>query len=582
MDKLIKEIETALNKDEYKDNLSILLTKIKKIKKRFDKVINQSDKQQLQVLKLKEEIEERNKKIKLLLDNSGEGFLTFSKNMLIDKEYSKTAKEIFNQKIENKNITTLLYPNNIKKAKFLEETLKDIIDSNPLKQEVLLSLLPTEFKIGNRIIYIKYKIIDDKFMLILNDITEKKELQKKAKKEAQILKMVVDFVTSTEQFREIQKEYINLAQNIENYKQDISFLKMKIHTFKGIFAQKEMINIVEKLHQFETDIENNNINISSKDMVEWLEEDIKIIKNVLGEEYFKEYIKIKKEKIDSIFAKLKYLNNFDILNDIYNLKNINIKSYLNSYKDLVKNLAIKLEKEINIIFEIEEIYLSKRFIPFLNSLVHMFRNSVDHGIDEYGEIKFQVKQESNNLIFSLYNTKEIDKKMIPFIFNEGFTTKEEITTISGRGIGLHSVKEEVKNLDGEIEIIAENGTTFKIIIPINNILEKLHTRINDYFNLELKKTDFIDTENYSLINIYGELNGIVYLGINDKLGKKLTFDLGDEYIQDAVDEFLNTIIGNILKFYDLEISVPYKENIKLDTKFSLIYDTYIISIGFKG
>jgi hypothetical protein len=212
----------------------------------------------------------------------------------------------------------------------------------------------------------------------------------------------------------------------------------------------------------------------------------------------------------------------------------------------------------------------------------MFRNSVDQGIQQKIKKKFQVKQESNNLIFSLYNTKEIDKKIIPFIFNEGFTTKEEITTISGRGIGLHSVKEEVKNLDGEIEIIANNGTTFKIIIPINNILEKLHTRINDYFNLEFKKTDFIDTENYSLINIYGELNGIVYLGINDKLGKKLTFDLGDEYIQDAVDEFLNTIIGNILKFYDLEISTPYKENIKLDTKFSLIYDTYIISIGFKG
>jgi len=596
MSKLIQEIENSIKSndcDTLKEKIPLLISLFNKTEKRFQKVLAQSDKQQLKVLKLTEELEKTNQKVKLLLDNAGEGFLTFNNEMIIDDEYSKMAKDIFNQPLENKKITTLLYPDNPKKANFLEDTLKDILVSNSLKQEVLLSLLPKEFIINDRIIYIQYKVINDKFMLILNDITEKKNLEEKAKKEQQTLKMVVDFITSFEQFQEIEKDYKKLANHIENYKKDLSLFRMHVHTFKGLFAQKEMIHIVDFLHELENHIDKcieENIvdeyiqNLTPQMMLEKLEEDLKIIREILGDSFFKEYIKIEKERIESIFNKLKPTKNFALLNEVRDLMHVNIKDYLSSYKNLVRQLSNRLNKEVEVYFDIaDNIYLPKRFLPFLNSLVHLFRNSLDHGIEESGVINFKITKDDKYLYIDFSdNGKGIKEDILPHIFEEGFSTKNEVTLLSGRGVGLNSVKEEVDKLDGEIDVIVNNGTIFKFKIPLNNIIQKLVKQINHNLNINLKPTTNITNQYHTTMDVYGEVNGAVYLAINKKFAEELTYGLGEEYIQDGLDEFLNIILGNILVYYDLEISTPYRKKEAPDNLLSFEYNDYLISISFEG
>ena len=493
----------------------------------MNKILQQSDSQQLQVLKLSEKLEDRNKKVNTLLNNAGQGFLYFNENMIIGDEYSSEVKKIFNIDVAGKNITHLLYDDSEKQV-FLTVTLQDILKENEIRQEILISLLENEFYINNKFIQLEYKILDEKnFMLILTDITLQKELDKKIKDEQQILKMVVEVITDLEQFLEIKESYIQLIKSIDNYKSFnmLNDLKREIHTFKGLFAQKEMLHIVEQLHNFETFI-NKSIkdksldkdiqNITYDTMYNWLDKDIQILKDILGDNIFNksDYISISKTRITDLQDKIKLyiqnnkLNDKDIYNiykDTEELKYHNIKILFRPYEKLVEQLSQRLDKIVNpLILDGDDIYIGDRYKPFINSLVHIFRNSLDHGIetpeerfekekDEAGTIKCNFIQNNNNLIISieddgagidiekikklaleksLYTQDKLnqlsEQEILMIIFKDDFSTSESVTDISGRGIGLASVLNELNKLNGKLEINNNfgYGIAFKFTIPL--------------------------------------------------------------------------------------------------------------------
>ena len=506
------------SKDTIIDELPKLLKAFKKLSTRTNKILKQSDSQQLEVLKLKEHIEDKSKRINTLLNNAGQGFLYFDSDMLIGPEYSKEVYNIFNIDVSNKKINELLYKDK-SEATFLKNTLQDILKENYMKQDILISLLEKEFKIDNKFIEIEYKILNEnKFMLILTDITKNKELAKKIKDEQQTLKMVIETVTSLEQFLEVKKDYLAFIDKIDSFKDInmLSELRKEIHTYKGLFAQKEMLNVVENLHQFESNIDNslkNNIldekitNTTKDIMNSWLEDDIKILKKILGNNFFDKtnFISLDKNRINKIVEKVKEIekNNNSILDlqlskEIKSLTYHHIELFFNPYKKLVSQLALRLEKYINpLILDIDEIYIPNRYIPFLNSLVHIFRNSVDHGIetledryengkDEYGTIKCSVKAISNKIIITisddgsgidlekiknvaikknLYTKEEINNlsedDIIKIIFTDAFSTKDTITNISGRGVGLASIVTELENINGSMAIENSFGKGIK-------------------------------------------------------------------------------------------------------------------------
>jgi two-component system chemotaxis sensor kinase CheA len=132
--------------------------------------------------------------------------------------------------------------------------------------------------------------------------------------------------------------------------------------------------------------------------------------------------------------------------------------------------------------------------------VHVFRNSVDHGIetmderheiqkDEIGTISCSIKEDENNLHFiiaddgagiDIEKIKEkatqleidtdslSDNEIEALIFNDRFSTKGEVSQTSGRGVGMAVVKYEIEKINGVININSQLniGTTFEFIIPL--------------------------------------------------------------------------------------------------------------------
>ncbi len=509
------------------------------LKERKEKIETLNKNLQSKVEKRTEALSQQTKKVTDLLNNAAQGFLSFDRDFLIDDEYSIECENLLGKELINQDITRLLFPKDSKALVLFKENIIDAFDSdNELTTSLILTLLPSELIINKRAILIKYKIIsDDKIMMILTNITDKKRLQNKIKKEQRIQKMILTIVSDSSQFYEIKNSfeefckdillYIHVVDSVEKNSNTITAF---IHTFKGLFAQQYMGRSVNQLHRFESEIlefsedaKNNNNDlkdfIESFDILACMNEDLDIIIDVLGNDFMNQdtQIKIDEAFITYLEEKIGFLYSLDIqqkheyeeiLHEIKKIKYKPLKYYLSRHPKFCQQLCVSLNKSIYA-FEIngsDVVFITDKYKPFINSLIHVFRNSCDHGIEtkedrisrdkgEMGTISCSFEAANNKLYIEisddgkgidldalkkkilenkLVSIKQMDdlteKEIIDFIFNDNFTTNDSITHISGRGIGLSAVKAELDKLDGEISIETNlnEGTLFRFRLPFNN------------------------------------------------------------------------------------------------------------------
>lgn len=468
---------------------------------------------------IRKEMEANHTQLKILFDNANEGFLYFDREMVIGNEYSLKAKEIFGEEIANKFITNLLFADEEERV-FIKDTLVGILGETVERQEILISLLKDEFLMNGKFIKVQYKVIGkDTFMLILTDITQNRYLNEKIKDEQQMYKMVITVIAFFELFTEIKDDYKGFTNEIEKYKtlEMLPNLRREIHTYKGLFAQLELLNIVKKLHALENtidyslkvkEIDDDIVYLSSKILYSWLEVDLDVIDTIFKPTIVTKpnVLKIEKERIEEIYNNLEKYEDIAILKkDIQKLTYSNIKESFSVYGQLVRTLSKRFEKPMyELILNSDDIYLSQNYKPFLNAFVHMFRNSLDHGIeteeeryifkkDPKGSISCSVRVVDNHLQIhysddgrginlNKIKSKILEKRLLTneqlencteeeilmFIFQDSFSTKEIVTDISGRGVGLASLKGEIERLGGSIKIInhPNDGVEFLFTLPI--------------------------------------------------------------------------------------------------------------------
>ena len=159
-----------------------------------------------------ERLEERSSKIRELLDIAAEGFLSFNSSLQIDSEYSKECENIFEKSISNLNIAQLLYSKDSDNKKVFIKIMNDIFNPKIVerKKKVLLNLLEKDFFIEGKYIKVEYNYIkDQKIILILTDVTDKKALEQRLNQEKQILKMIVSCIKDVDEFKFYGEDNIN-------------------------------------------------------------------------------------------------------------------------------------------------------------------------------------------------------------------------------------------------------------------------------------------------------------------------------------------------------------------------------------
>ncbi len=225
---------------------------------------------------------------------------------------------------------------------------------------------------------------------------------------------------------------------------------------------------------------------------------------------------------------------------------VKIGKVFNKYPRLVRDLSKTANKKINLIIEGEETELDKTLIEEINDpLVHIIRNSIDHGIENendrvktgknpFGTIKLSANHVGNNIIITIEDdgkgidpevikAKAISKGLISkekadelskqdllnLIFLPGFSTAEVVTNISGRGVGMDVVKTNVTKLRGMINLESTVGVGTKIqiklpltlaiisgmivrvdneqfVIPLNSVIEVIRIHSENFYSINNK------------------------------------------------------------------------------------------------
>jgi two-component system chemotaxis sensor kinase CheA len=173
------------------------------------------------------------------------------------------------------------------------------------------------------------------------------------------------------------------------------------------------------------------------------------------------------------------------------------------FRRLVRDLSVELGKEVDLVMEGAEIELDKTVIERLNdALVHLIRNSIDHGIEppdlrekagkpKRGTVHFSTSHAGANVLIRITDdgrgldpeairAKAVERKLVSldaklsemeiydFIFASGFSTAKTISKVSGRGVGMDVVKHSIESLRGTVEIHSTKGqgTTVTIRLPM--------------------------------------------------------------------------------------------------------------------
>lgn len=621
----------------------------------------ESQKEELEMLTAKigaanNDLEQKNNQLENIFNNVSQGFLTFGDDLKVRKEYSLECKKIFNKDIENTYFPELLFDDDPEQMEFLDDILKTILEEESnTKVGLYIPLLPTEIVINNRHIHISYKVVKDilasygkSFMLILTDITEKKALEKQRNEERSLLKTIVKIISNQEEFLELIEDFKLFIRSIEHctlmdedsFEECYAEIFRQIHTFKGSFSQFDMQDMVGELHDIETRLtrekkrlEKEGINgvknlVAAKNFNETLMKRLHIFEEYLGKDFFdqKDIIKIKKQKIieveEKIVSTLPVYEQKQLLSEVRRLRYKSLKELLKGYTEYVVKLSERMGKEIKP-FEVsgDDILVDPDYYyEFIKSLIHVFRNSVDHGIEdpeerflskksEIGSVGCKIERKDSNIILTIsddgrgidfgkirrklveediYINEEAqdlgEDRLLEAIFLDSFSTEKEATKISGRGVGLSVVKNELNKIKGDIEVITEKnkGTSFKFTLPMKHneasksfdvgiVLDSLSKTTRRYIKeqalIELKTMDdeYKSVEKINLnkitvlINMKGAFNAIFALSMNEALAKQLVkgFVIDEltpsevaECIDDVVAESTNIILGNSIKAFD--------------------------------
>ena len=274
---------------------------------------------------------------------------------------------------------------------------------------------------------------------------------------------------------------------------------------------------------------------------------------------------------------------------------------------MVRDLAREAGKEIELVLEGSEIELDKAMLDTISEpLIHLLKNAVDHGIEpaetrqkrkkkRSGMVKLAAKRAENHILIDVGDDgsgidtarmKEVavrkgfvspeeaeslqDKDILNLLFEPGVTSAEEVTDVSGRGVGLDVVKNSAKRLGGTVEVTTQKGegTLFTLTLPLTTaVLQTLMVGVGNHIfaiptdtvveTLEIKPEDIKEIRNEQVLVLRQEV--ITFVRLNEVLNIPggedqdnliaVVIHIGDRFLSLGVDSVVDQV-ENIIKPFD--------------------------------
>ncbi len=471
-------------------------------------------------IELEHRVAQRTRSIQSLLDVTGDGFLSFGSDYMVRPEYSRACEVIFGREVSGKRLPDLLFIEEQPKRDFTDGL--DLYFAGKARADVIFDLLDTEVTVGERIIRLDYRAIDEStVMCSLSDITGQKQLEAQVEEQERRRSLILRVVSNRTHFAGFVDEAESLFQVLEaagRGEEDLTGgseeLLMKLHTFKGNANFLGFSRTGTVSHDLEdqlaaVDILDSEFDFSSQIFVlkRQFYDELNIVTDTLGKRWLEdiETVNVSSRYVRKVeqYVRNRYSADNQLVQALEGFRRVPLSSLFSRFPDLINDIASRRGRKVKPV----EIHggdftvLPERFEPIVNSLTHVARNMIDHGIESPVEREMKGKDPAGDIRIELRDTgrvveiemaddgqgipiaaieqrgraqglikegEEVSRRdLLAMIFKPGFSTSEIVTTVSGRGVGLAAVHDAVRKAGGKISVETKTGrgTTFRISLP---------------------------------------------------------------------------------------------------------------------
>jgi two-component system, chemotaxis family, sensor kinase CheA len=470
-------------------------------------------------------IREKQRDMRLILDNVEEGLITVDLDGSMSSECSKSIAQWFGAPVAGEKLATWLGKKDANFGEWFELALESVRDGM-LPPEVTISQLPARLKDGEKTYAIHYQLITnadavagppleelraeprcadtapdgspEKMLVIIADITERLRQEVAERQQAELLQLFQHIMRDKPGFLQFLTEADGIVANLKGHQYDgLETAKRLIHTLKGNAAIFGMRHLSEICHVLESQIAEEG-HVPGETAMAGLFEAWGQVRVDLGQlvgEHGRRLIEIDDADYEAILqAVLEGAPAQSVTRMIESWRLEPAGKRLARIEQQIMGLAERMGKSnVTVAIEPNELrFNAEHFAPFWSSFIHVLRNTVDHGIEdrdqrqqsgkpEAAKIKVCTAVEHENFVVTVEDDGPgVDWERLKAKAGElgvaasaiadperliclpGVSSKATVTELSGRGVGMAAVRDACESLGGTIEVRSERGRGTRI------------------------------------------------------------------------------------------------------------------------
>ncbi|HXT16110.1 MAG TPA: ATP-binding protein [Gemmatimonadaceae bacterium] len=466
-------------------------------------------------------LNEKQRDMRLLLDTIEEGLITIDLYGRMSSECSQAAHEWFGAPAAGEKLSTWIGTRDATFGEWLELSLESVRDGM-LPVEVSLSQLPKQFVDGDRTFAVHYKLVSnadaaeaEQILVVVTDITDRLRTEFAERHQSELLRLFQHIMRDKAGFVEFLTEADEIVHALaERRYGDLDHMKRLIHTLKGNAAMFGMLRLNEICHNLESWIADEATEPAASDMAglhETWRRTRDEVQEMIGEHASgsieiddAEYQAILQAVLDGVDARL-------IARMLESWRLEPAGKRLSRIEQQIKGLAERMGKSnVSVTIDANDLrFNAARFAPFWSAFIHVLRNTVDHGIEDFDARQASGKPTQSTIGVStrvagdrFIVTVEDDGPGVDWdalrataqqlglasdpraqstdvIFLPGVSSKTGVTELSGRGVGMAAVRSACESLGGSVEVESRKGegTRISFVFPNDDTVYEGHSAI---------------------------------------------------------------------------------------------------------
>jgi two-component system, chemotaxis family, sensor kinase CheA len=442
------------------------------------------------------ELSERNRDMRLVLDNVGQGFLTLNLDGSLSPERSAVVDRWLGPYVPGKpfwDYVTLSDPN---LASLFPLAWEAVIE-DVLPIDMAINQLPKRWTAAGKIFSLEYRPVRagdkiDKVLMVASDVTAQIEKERFESEQRDFLRVLEHVLKDRKGFLAFYSEASQIVSSIVGHSEPVSVVRRHVHTLKGNCALFGLSRLATFCHEIETSMMDRgaDLTVAERERLAALWDSFAShLPMLLGQGAW-DRVEVDRQEYAAVIKALDTnVPREEIGARIRGWEFETAEKILARLAEQARSIAGRLGKlPPEVVIEPNGLrLLPERWSEFWSNFTHMVRNAVDHGIETMderialgkpsrGRIVLRTRFEGEDLVIEISDDgrgiswdlirknaaavglpNETRADLIEALFHDGVTTKAEVSEFSGRGIGMGAVRAVCEKMGGVVELVASNG-----------------------------------------------------------------------------------------------------------------------------